>query len=146
MPPNERSQATKYANLASRKEAQFILRFQFNYTMKVRRFLSLPVLAVISLMAILYYLTIFVFIEEWIGLQSSPGTLNASILTVFASLCLFSFVVCVLTDPGHVPSSYLPDVEGKDVSFTQGKWIGFLLLHYLCLIYVESERLVKLKW
>ncbi|CAN1339401.1 Probable protein S-acyltransferase 15 [Linum perenne] len=29
-----------------------------------------------------------------------------------ASLCLFSFAAAVLTDPGYVPPSYAPDVEG----------------------------------
>ncbi|KAK6228251.1 hypothetical protein SCA6_000591 [Theobroma cacao] len=43
--------------------------------------------------------------------QSSAGSLNAKIFTFLASLCLFSFSVGVLTDPGYAPSSYLPDVE-----------------------------------
>lgn len=79
--------------------------------MNPKRFLSLPVLAVFLLMVFVYYTTIFVFIDYWVGLQSSPGTLNASIFTLLASLSFFSFFVCVLTDPGHVPSSYVPDVE-----------------------------------
>ncbi|CAN1238220.1 Probable protein S-acyltransferase 15 [Linum grandiflorum] len=29
-----------------------------------------------------------------------------------ASLCLFSFAASVLTDPGYVPPSYAPDIEG----------------------------------
>ncbi|KAJ6720239.1 ZINC FINGER DHHC DOMAIN CONTAINING PROTEIN [Salix viminalis] len=36
-----------------------------------------------------------------------------------ASLCLFSFVVCVLTEPGYVPSPYVPDVEGAAVPLHQ---------------------------
>ncbi|XWS56417.1 hypothetical protein CRYUN_Cryun09bG0083600 [Craigia yunnanensis] len=43
--------------------------------------------------------------------ESSAGSLNAMIFTFLASLCLFSFFVGVLTDPGQIPSSYLPDVE-----------------------------------
>ncbi|KAK6233961.1 hypothetical protein QUC31_006367 [Theobroma cacao] len=43
--------------------------------------------------------------------KSSAGSLNAKIFTFLASLCLFSFSVGVLTDPGYAPSSYLPDVE-----------------------------------
>ncbi|WRX11966.1 Palmitoyltransferase [Theobroma cacao] len=58
-----------------------------------------------------YYITVFIFIEDWVGLQSSAGSLNAKIFTFLASLCLFSFSVGVLTDPGYAPSSYLPDVE-----------------------------------
>lgn len=79
--------------------------------MKLKRFLSIPVFSVIVLVGFVYYMTIFVFIEDWIGLQSSAGLLNSLIFTVLASLCVFSFLVCVLADPGAVPSSYLPDVE-----------------------------------
>ncbi|TKY51620.1 S-acyltransferase 15 [Spatholobus suberectus] len=78
---------------------------------KGKRFLSVPVLAVLLLMFFVYYTSIFVFLHDWLGLQSSPGTLNAFIFSLFASLSLFSFFSCVLTDPGHVPSSYAPDVE-----------------------------------
>ncbi|XP_038689291.1 probable protein S-acyltransferase 15 [Tripterygium wilfordii] len=80
--------------------------------MKCKKFLSIPVLAVFLLMGFVYYITVFVFIEDWVGLQSSAGSLNALIFTFMASLCVFSFFVCVVTDPGHVPSSYAPDVEG----------------------------------
>ena len=95
--------------------------------MNCKRFVALPVFAVFSLMGFVYYVTIFVFIEDWVSLRSSPGTLNAAIFTILAFMFLFSFFVCVLTDPGHVPSSYVPDVEGRqipgqeapeDVSFT----------------------------
>ncbi|KAG4919331.1 hypothetical protein JHK85_057612 [Glycine max] len=86
--------------------------------MKGKRFLSVPVLAVFLLMLFVYYSSIFVFLQDWLGLQSSPGTLNAFLFSLFASLSLFSFFSCVLTDPGHVPSSYAPDVEfSKDVIF-----------------------------
>ncbi|XP_010543552.1 PREDICTED: probable protein S-acyltransferase 15 [Tarenaya hassleriana] len=79
--------------------------------MNCRRFFSIPVLSVILVMGFVYYVTLFVFIEEWVGLQSSAGTLNAIIFSFFASLFLFSFSVCVLTDPGRVPAPYSPDVE-----------------------------------
>lgn len=82
--------------------------------MKGKRFVSLPVLAVLLLMLFVYYTTIFIFLHDWLSLHTSPGTLNASIFTLFASLTIFSFFVCVLTDPGHVPSSYVPDVEARD--------------------------------
>lgn len=79
--------------------------------MKCERFLSVSILAVFLLMGFVYYTTVFIFIEDWVGLQSSAGSLNALIFTFLLSLCLFSFFVCVLTDPGHVPASYMPDVE-----------------------------------
>ncbi|KAL2324828.1 hypothetical protein Fmac_023886 [Flemingia macrophylla] len=79
--------------------------------MKGKRFLSAPVLAVLSSIVFTYYSSIFVFLHDWLNLQSSPGTLNAFIYSLFASLTLFSFFSCLLSDPGHVPSSYAPDVE-----------------------------------
>ncbi|KAG6404618.1 hypothetical protein SASPL_136869 [Salvia splendens] len=79
--------------------------------MKLKRFVSIPVLSVITLVGFVYYMTVFVFIEDWIGLQSSAGFLNSLIFTALASLCVFSFLVCVLADPGGVPSGFLPDVE-----------------------------------
>ncbi|MED6122782.1 hypothetical protein PIB30_043159 [Stylosanthes scabra] len=81
--------------------------------MRPKRFLSLPVLAVMLLMMFVYYTTIYIFIDGSFGLQSSHGTFNAAIFTLLASLSVFSFSVCVLSDPGHVPSSYVPDVEGQ---------------------------------
>ncbi|XP_058770044.1 probable protein S-acyltransferase 15 [Vicia villosa] len=85
-----------------------------NSTMKVERFLSLPVLGVLSVMLFLCYTTIFIFLDDWVGLRTSPGTLNSFFFTLFASLSLFSFFLCVLTDPGHVPPSFYPDVESTN--------------------------------
>lgn len=106
-------------------------------SMKGKRFLSIPVFAVFLLLGFVYYVTVFVFLENWVGLQSSAGSLNALIFTFFASLCLLSFLACVLTDPGGVPSAYVPDVEGsedsdqapmKNVSF----WMVFGLIIWSC--------------
>ncbi|KAI5399770.1 putative protein S-acyltransferase 15, variant 3 [Lathyrus oleraceus] len=83
-------------------------------SMKVGRFLSLPVLGVLSVMLFLYYTTIFIFLDDWVGFRTSPGTLNSFFFTLFASLALFSFSICVLTDPGHVPPSFYPDVESTN--------------------------------
>ncbi|KAI3470491.1 hypothetical protein Pfo_027154 [Paulownia fortunei] len=83
--------------------------------MKLKRFLSVPVLSVFLLLGFIYYMTIFVFIEDWFGLQSSAGLLNSLIFSFLACLCVFSFLVCVLTDPGGVPSGYVPDVEENQV-------------------------------
>lgn len=83
--------------------------------MEWKRFSSIPVCSVFLLMGFVYYITVFIFIEDWVGLQSSAGTLNAMIFTFMASLCLFSFLVCVLKEPGYVPSPYVPDVEGAAV-------------------------------
>ncbi|ONK79500.1 uncharacterized protein A4U43_C01F6990 [Asparagus officinalis] len=79
--------------------------------MKKGRILSIPVLAVISLVGYVYYTTVFVLLDQWLGLNSSPGFLNAVIFSFFAFMGLVSFFVSVLTDPGGVPSSFAPDSE-----------------------------------
>ncbi|KAJ0243939.1 protein S-acyltransferase 15 [Hirschfeldia incana] len=84
--------------------------------MSCRRFFSIPVLSAILLMGLVYYFTLFVFIDDWVGLRSSPGKLNAFIFSFLASLCLLSLSICVLVDPGRVPSSYVPDVESPNWS------------------------------
>jgi palmitoyltransferase len=65
--------------------------------MKGEKFLSLPVLGVLSLMLFVYYTTIFIFLDEWLGLRTSPGTLNFFFFTLIASLSLFSFFLFSLT-------------------------------------------------
>ncbi|GFS30073.1 hypothetical protein Acr_00g0010000 [Actinidia rufa] len=84
--------------------------------MKGRRFLSIPVFSVFLVLGFVYYVTVFIFLEDWLGLQTSAGSLNAMIFTFLAFLSLFSFFSCVLTDPGGVPSSYVPDVEDSGVA------------------------------
>ncbi|MBA0754225.1 hypothetical protein Gogos_019928 [Gossypium gossypioides] len=83
--------------------------------MKLKNFLSIPIFSVFFVMGFVYYITVFILIEDWVGLQTSAGSLNSMIFTTLACLCVLSFLVGVLTDPGRVPSSYIPDVE--DTSF-----------------------------
>ncbi|XP_057471261.1 probable protein S-acyltransferase 15 isoform X1 [Actinidia eriantha] len=92
--------------------------------MKGRRFLSIPVFSVFLVLGFVYYVTVFIFLEDWLGLQTSAGSLNALIFTFLAFLSLFSFFACVLTDPGGVPSSYVPDVEDSGVTDQELKKTG----------------------
>ncbi|XP_048446783.1 probable protein S-acyltransferase 15 isoform X3 [Pyrus x bretschneideri] len=92
--------------------------------MKFERFLSIPILMVFLLIGVVCYITVFIFIDDWVGLKSSAGSLNALVFIFLASLCLFSFFGCVLTDPGHVPASYVPDVEDSAVSDQESKKSG----------------------
>ena len=85
--------------------------------MKWKRFISIPILAVLVLMELIYYGTVFIFLDDWIGLtNSTAGYTNVVIFTLLASFTLYSFLVCVLTDPGVVPSGYFPDIENHDGS------------------------------
>ncbi|KAL0452138.1 UNVERIFIED_CONTAM: putative pentatricopeptide repeat-containing protein [Sesamum latifolium] len=45
------------------------------------------------------------------NLRSSAGLLNSLIFSFSTFMCMFAFVACLLSDPGGVPSGYLPDVE-----------------------------------
>uniref|UniRef100_A0A7N0TL54 S-acyltransferase n=1 Tax=Kalanchoe fedtschenkoi TaxID=63787 RepID=A0A7N0TL54_KALFE len=84
--------------------------------MKLRSFGSFPVILVVLVIGFEYYGTVFLLIESWLGLGSSAGWWNGFIYTLLALLALLSFLVCVLTDPGPVPSGYLPDAENQDPS------------------------------
>ncbi|MQM17969.1 hypothetical protein Taro_050951 [Colocasia esculenta] len=75
------------------------------------RLLSLPVLAVVALMAFVHYATVYVFVEDWLGLGSSAGAFNAVAFSFLALLCLASFCAAVLVDPGYVPASFALDME-----------------------------------
>ncbi|XP_077226126.1 DHHC-type zinc finger family protein [Tasmannia lanceolata] len=85
------------------------------------RFLSLPVWAVFLLMGFVYYTTVFIFIEDWLGLKSSAGILNALFFSLFAFLCLISFFASILIEPGHVPSSFIPEIEDPQISYPEPK-------------------------
>ncbi|RXI07500.1 hypothetical protein DVH24_005273 [Malus domestica] len=79
---------------------------------------------VFLLIVVVCYITVFIFIDDWVGLKSYAGSLNALVFIFLASLCLFSFFCCVLTNPGHVPASYVPDVEDSAVSDQESKKNG----------------------
>ncbi|KAJ8753970.1 hypothetical protein K2173_001868 [Erythroxylum novogranatense] len=75
---------------------------------------SLPVSVVVLSIFYIYFSTVFVFIDRWFGLTSSPGLMNAVVFTAVAVMCVVNYAVAILTDPGRVPSSYIPDVEDSE--------------------------------
>ena len=109
--------------------------------MKPNRFLSIPIFSVFLFLGFVYYVTVFVFIEDWVGLQTSPGFLNALILTVLAFLSIFSFFLCVSSDPGRVPPSYVPDVEEGNVA-DQGtnRNVSFLFVYLFLYLLILGFR------
>lgn len=76
--------------------------------------MSLPVIAVVSAIAYVYWTTLFVFIDGWFGLMSSPGLINAVVFTAVALMCVFNYTVAILRDPGRVPLNFLPDIEDAE--------------------------------
>uniref|UniRef100_A0A6N2KJU8 Laccase n=1 Tax=Salix viminalis TaxID=40686 RepID=A0A6N2KJU8_SALVM len=49
--------------------------------------------------------------DRWFGLMSSPGIMNAVVFTAIALLSVLNYTIAILTDPGRVPSSFMPDIE-----------------------------------
>ncbi|GAV76567.1 zf-DHHC domain-containing protein [Cephalotus follicularis] len=72
---------------------------------------SLPVTVVVLAIAYIYFSTVFIYIDRWFGLMSSPGIMNAVAFTAVALVCSFTYAVSIVTDPGRVPHTFMPDVE-----------------------------------
>ncbi|XP_054780987.1 probable protein S-acyltransferase 16 isoform X4 [Prosopis cineraria] len=92
--------------------------------MKRRCRFSLPVSVVLLTIAYIYLSTIFVFIDMWFGLSSSPGIMNAIVFTALAIMCVFNYATSILTDPGRVPSTYMPDIEDVETPIHEIKRKG----------------------
>ncbi|KAG6437160.1 hypothetical protein SASPL_102071 [Salvia splendens] len=75
---------------------------------------SFHVAVVAAAIFYIYLSTVFVFIDRWFGLGSSPGMLNAAVFTFIALVSISSYRRAIYTDPGRVPSSFVPDVEDPD--------------------------------
>ncbi|CAN0926564.1 Probable protein S-acyltransferase 16 [Linum grandiflorum] len=75
---------------------------------------SLPVTVVLVVITFIYFSTVFVFVDRWLGLMSSPGLMNAVVFTAVAIMSVFNYCAATMTDPGRVPSTYLPDIEDAD--------------------------------
>ncbi|KAL3642487.1 putative protein S-acyltransferase 16 [Castilleja foliolosa] len=73
--------------------------------------LSFHVGLVIAAIIYVYLSTVFVFIDRWFGIWSSPGMLNAAAFTFLAVMCVASYRRAIFTDPGRVPANFEPDVE-----------------------------------
>ncbi|XP_050242552.1 probable protein S-acyltransferase 16 isoform X1 [Quercus robur] len=82
--------------------------------MKDRSSFSVPVTVVVLAILYIYLSTVFIFIERWFGLMSSPGVFNAVAFTFIALMCVFTYSDSVFTDPGRVPATYAPDIEDTE--------------------------------
>ncbi|GMJ12126.1 hypothetical protein like AT3G09320 [Hibiscus trionum] len=76
---------------------------------------SFPVTVVVSIIAFVYFCTVFVFIDRWFGLMTSPGMINALVYTGVAVMCVFNYAAAIMADPGRVPSTYMPDIEDSKI-------------------------------
>ena len=76
---------------------------------------SLPVTVVVSAIAFTYFCTVFIFIDRWFGLMTSPGIMNTVVFTAVAVMCVFNYGFAIFADPGRVPSPFVPDIEDSEV-------------------------------
>jgi palmitoyltransferase len=78
--------------------------------------LSSPALvAAVSVMALGYYSTVFVFLDHWLGLGTTAGAAHAAAFSLIVAACLFSFLCAAAADPGSVPAAFSPDAEDPQV-------------------------------
>ncbi|XP_022747746.1 probable protein S-acyltransferase 16 isoform X2 [Durio zibethinus] len=85
---------------------------------------SLPVTVVVSAIVFIYFCTVFIFIDRWFGLMTSPGIMNAVVFTGVAFMCVFNYGFAIFTDPGRVPSTFMPDIEDSKVPIHEIKRKG----------------------
>ncbi|KAK1298938.1 putative S-acyltransferase [Acorus calamus] len=82
--------------------------------MKRERLVSLPIALGLSVIGFIYYAMVFVVIDGWMGLGTSNGLMNAAAFTALAFMSVLTYAMAIAGDPGHVPSSFAPDVEDSD--------------------------------
>lgn len=75
------------------------------------RYVTLPIILVLTVIGYVYYMTVFGVIEDWLGLTTAAGLGNTSAISALALICLATYALAVFRDPGHVPSSFIPDME-----------------------------------
>ncbi|KAE8704525.1 putative protein S-acyltransferase 16 [Hibiscus syriacus] len=90
----------------------------------MKRGFSFSVTVVISAIVFIYYCTVFIFIDRWLGLMTSPGIMNAVSFTCVAVMCVLNYAFAIFADPGRVPSSFMPDIEDPGVPIHEIKRKG----------------------
>uniref|UniRef100_A0A0D3FC50 S-acyltransferase n=1 Tax=Oryza barthii TaxID=65489 RepID=A0A0D3FC50_9ORYZ len=72
---------------------------------------SPAVVGAVSVLGLVYYSTVFVFLDHWLGLGTLAGAAHAAAFSLVVAACFFSFVCAAAADPGSVPASFAPDAE-----------------------------------
>ncbi|KAL2464872.1 putative protein S-acyltransferase 16 [Abeliophyllum distichum] len=75
---------------------------------------SFHITLVTTTITYIYFSTVLVFIDQWFGLGSLLGMLNAAIFTLLAFMCIYSCYLAAFTDPSWVLASFVPDVQGSN--------------------------------
>lgn len=77
-------------------------------------YITLPIIIVLMSISYLYYVIVFVVIEEWLGLATASGVANAALFTAVVVMAMTLYFVAVFRDPGAVPADFSPDVEDHE--------------------------------
>ncbi|KAK8928599.1 putative S-acyltransferase [Platanthera zijinensis] len=85
------------------------------------RYVTLPIMFVLAVIGYVYYVTVFSVIVDWLGLTTAAGLGNAVVFTALGFMCVATYGMAVLRDPGHVPSSFIPDMEDPQASIHEIK-------------------------
>ncbi|XP_064960395.1 probable protein S-acyltransferase 16 isoform X2 [Musa acuminata AAA Group] len=80
----------------------------------MRGYVTLPIFIVLTAIGYLYYTTLFVLIDGWLGLSTAAGFANAAVFTALAVVVVVTYGIAVFKDPGRVPNSFSPDIEHSE--------------------------------
>eukprot|EP00267_Zea_mays_P055383 XP_020408718.1 uncharacterized LOC100217160 isoform X3 [Zea mays] len=72
---------------------------------------SPAVLGTVAVMVFVYYSTVFVFLDHWVGLATPIGAAHAAAVSLAVAACFLAFVCAAGADPGAVPPAFAPDAE-----------------------------------
>jgi hypothetical protein len=84
------------------------------------RSLNLITISALLTHGFLYYISIFCIALPWLS-YSVPGLTNIIILTWTTAVSIYSYLFCVLADPGKVPDGWQPDQEASAVKEVKKK-------------------------
>ncbi|GJM87363.1 hypothetical protein PR202_ga03310 [Eleusine coracana subsp. coracana] len=88
---------------------------------------SPAVVGAISTMALVYYSTVFVFLDHWLGLGTTAGAAHAAAVSLAVAACFLAFVCAAAADPGAVPTTFAPDAEAAQGQYREtvkAKWLA----------------------
>lgn len=92
--------------------------------MRTEKCFSLPVLVVLFAVGFVYYIVVFLVIEQWLNVKTATGLMNAVLFSALTMMSLFSYALAIFRDPGRVPQAYLPDAEESQTPLHEVKRKG----------------------
>ncbi|RRT47317.1 hypothetical protein GW17_00022703 [Ensete ventricosum] len=111
----------------------------------MRGYVTFPIIIVLTAIGYLYYTTLFVLIDGWLGLSTAAGFANAAVFTALAVVVVVTYGIAVFKDPGRVPYSFSPDIEHSESPIHEIKrkvWIPVSSLHIPVNFYRDSYAML----